>query len=173
MDDLVRETLKRLVSEHGTELCLNQQRLEGLLRDFCGQHRREIKVLITSIQEGITDALLQVSGTEVDPLLAHRLVQRLHEGAGIDKRYSEWAVNTWAIALGKSVPERLEERAEKAHLDDTIRLRSGTYRQYVHTGLDLDQALSLTRQQIRLLRNRDYEAALKLLNEWFSIKDAS
>jgi len=33
MNDSVRATLKKLITQHGTDLCSNRQRLEGMLRE--------------------------------------------------------------------------------------------------------------------------------------------
>jgi formylglycine-generating enzyme required for sulfatase activity len=110
MNDSVRETLKKLVAQYGVDLCANRQRLEGLLRDFCGQHRGEIAVLVAAVREGVAADLLKVSGAQVDALLFHRLVRRLCDDAGIAQDNAEWAVNSWAYALQKTLPQQAQRR---------------------------------------------------------------
>jgi|GEM_PF-3783040 hypothetical protein len=102
MNDSVVEVLKKLIANHGIVLCTNWSRLEGLLCDHAGQHRREINILVMAAKRGIAEELLRV-GSQVDPLLLNRLVQRLHEETGIAEKFAEWAVNSWRIALGKDV----------------------------------------------------------------------
>jgi formylglycine-generating enzyme required for sulfatase activity len=107
MNDIVRDTLKKLVAQYGVDLCANRQRLEGLLRDYCGDHRREIAVLAAAVREGVAEELRKVSGAQVDGLLFHRLVRRLDENAGIAEAYAQWAVESWAAALGKTAPQNI------------------------------------------------------------------
>ncbi len=48
----VTEVLQRLLAQHGAGVFANPSQLEGLLRDLCGQHRREITVVVTVVKEG-------------------------------------------------------------------------------------------------------------------------
>ncbi|PIU92829.1 MAG: hypothetical protein COS65_15900, partial [Armatimonadetes bacterium CG06_land_8_20_14_3_00_66_21] len=104
MNDEVREVLKALVAQYGQELCTDRQRVEGLLRDYCGQHRREIAVLVSTVREGVAQELRGAPGTSVDSLVFHRLVQKLDYNVGIAEDYARWAVTTWAEALGRHAP---------------------------------------------------------------------
>ena len=104
MKDEVRDILARLVAQYGQELCTDRQRVEGLLRDYCGQHRREIGVLVSAVREGVAQELRGAPGTEVDALVFHRLVQKLDHNAGIAEDYARWALTTWAEALGRQAP---------------------------------------------------------------------
>ena len=112
MNDSVVEVLKKLIASHGTVLCTNWSRLEGLLCDHIGQHRREINILVTAAKQGIAEELLRVS-SQVDPLLFNRLVRRLHEETGIAERFAEWAVNTWMIVLEKNVQSAADDEGTK------------------------------------------------------------
>jgi WD40 repeat protein len=102
LNDTIVETLKKLIATHGADLCTNWSRLEGLLCDHAGQHRREINILVIAAKQGIAEELLRV-GSQIDPLLFNRLVRRLHEETGIAEMFAEWAVNTWMIVLGNNV----------------------------------------------------------------------
>jgi len=104
LNDEVRDILARLVAQYGQELCTDRQRVEGLLRDLCGQHRREIGVLVSAVREGVAQELRGAPGTEVDALVFHRLVQKLDHNAGIAEDYARWALTTWAEALGRQAP---------------------------------------------------------------------
>ncbi len=112
MNGEVLKTLKKLLQEYGEELCTNRQKLEGLLKDFCGRHRREISVLTAAAGEGIAEELRRLSGAEVDEFAFQRLVKRLHENGGIDEQYAEWAVRGWALALGKKPPKSSGGRSQ-------------------------------------------------------------
>ena len=91
MNDAVLETLKKLVTRNAA-LCTDWRRLEGFLRDYAGQHRREVNVLVMAAREGVPAELLRVSGSEVSPLVVDRLVRRLYEHTGIEQALAEWAV---------------------------------------------------------------------------------
>ncbi len=101
-NDTVLATLTRLVTQDRS-LCTDLRRLEGFLRDYAGQHRREINVLVTAAREGVPAELLKVSGSEVPPLVIERLVRQLYDNAGLDQALARWAVAEWAAALGKTV----------------------------------------------------------------------
>jgi hypothetical protein len=42
MNDLPRQKLRELIVEYGRSLCDDPRRCEALLKDYCGQHKREI-----------------------------------------------------------------------------------------------------------------------------------
>jgi len=127
MNDSVVEVLKKLIASHGTVLCTNWSRLEGLLCDHIGQHRREINILVTAAKQGIAEELLRVS-SQVDPLLFNRLVRRLHEETGIAEKFAEWAVNSWMIALGKDAQGTADKGARGEPAPSAIAARPTTDR---------------------------------------------
>ena len=49
MNDGPRQTLRELVARYGRGLCSDARRCEGLLRDLCGGHRREINILVSAL----------------------------------------------------------------------------------------------------------------------------
>jgi len=121
MNDCVIETLKELIKTYGTDLCTNGSRLEGLLRDYAGEYRREVNVLVAPVREGIVEKLLPAMGAHIDPLWFDNLVQRLHEDAGIDKTFAEWGISGWLTAL--------EIRLRGAPAQPTSLWLAGTIRQ--------------------------------------------
>jgi ribosome assembly protein 4 (RSA4) len=102
MNDAVLETLKKLVTRN-TALYTDWRRLEGFLRDYAAEHKREVNVLVTAAREGVPAELLKVSGSAVPPLVVDRLVRRLYDTVGMDQALARWAVAGWVAALGKTV----------------------------------------------------------------------
>lgn len=101
MDNLPRQTLCELIAKYGESLCDDPSRCEGLLRDFCGRHRLEINVLIDAIKERIpTDLCGSLASVPIEISLT-RLTQRLQQHRGLPKDLARWAVESWALALGK------------------------------------------------------------------------
>jgi hypothetical protein len=63
MSDLPRQRLCEIVGKYGTSLCDELLRCEGLLRDLCGEHRREIHAQIDALMERVA-ADLQTTSTK-------------------------------------------------------------------------------------------------------------
>lgn len=101
MDELPRQKLGELLATYGRSLCDDPRRCEGLLRDMCGAHKREVNVLVSALKEHIATDLLSssVSNQPREVLLA-RLTKRLTENLGLAEDAARWAVDSWALALG-------------------------------------------------------------------------
>jgi len=100
VQDIVRDKLAELIGRFGLDLCDDPRRCEALLRDVCGEHRREINALVSATREGVGTELRQSSTGVPKELIVARLTKRLHEDVGIAEDLARWAVETWAIALG-------------------------------------------------------------------------
>lgn len=95
-----RQKLAELIARYGKGLSDDPKRCEGLLRDVCGQYKREIFVLVSAVREGIPSGLQHSwDGIPKDVMLA-RLTNRLHEDLGVAENLARWAVESWALALG-------------------------------------------------------------------------
>jgi nitrous oxidase accessory protein NosD len=99
MNDAAKDALFGIVARHGASVATDARRCEALLRDYCGQFRREVSVLTTAVEEGVPRDLL--AGGDVPPsLLLSRLVNRLVDHHAISEDAARWAVTSWAAALG-------------------------------------------------------------------------
>ena len=126
MNPLTRRTLCEIITNYGRSLCDNPQRCEGLLRDFCGQYRAEIFVLVTALKEGVAEELLKSSQTTVpQEIVLTRLSKRLQK-LGMAKKSACWAVNSWALALGMSC--QLEESEEEAEFEEQELIKDEEYK---------------------------------------------
>lgn len=103
-------TLKRLLRTYGPDLIHDPRRTEALLRDLCGQHTREIFVLVNAQRQRIPEELLAAPKWMPRQALYTRLSQQLQTKLALTDRAADWAVVTWAAALG------LEEEAAPAAL---------------------------------------------------------
>lgn len=95
-----RQRLAELIGRFGTELCDDPKRCEGLLRDVCGGHRREIFVLVSVVRENAAAELLRFSANVPREVLIGRLTKRLHDNLGLAPDLAQWGVESWALALG-------------------------------------------------------------------------
>ena len=103
-----RRTLRELIARHGPGLCSDARRCEGLLRDLCGEHRREINILVGALRERVPLDLLAARNSVPVNLLLTRLAKRLEDQLALTKEASRWAVDTWALALGVVSDAELE-----------------------------------------------------------------
>lgn len=100
MNDEPRRTLRELIARHGPGLCSDARRCEGLLRDLCGEHRREINILVGALRERVPLDLLAGRNSAPAGLLLARLARRLEDQLALTPDASLWAVDSWALALG-------------------------------------------------------------------------
>lgn len=96
-----REKLKELMEKNGEGLLQDRDRCEGLLKDYCGGHRREISALVGALEERIPLELKSSWQTAMTPeAMRARLVQRLEDNRGLAPEIANYAVDTWSYALG-------------------------------------------------------------------------
>ncbi len=112
LNDEVRVNLKDLVTTYGTELCTDIRKTEGLLRDKCGNHKREISVLISAMKNRVPEEILGFKGDTIDQLKFSRLVNKLQDNEGTAEEYARWAVESWVVALGKKTEAETNHTAK-------------------------------------------------------------
>lgn len=95
----VRE-LGAALERFGDRLYTDPALCESVLRDRCGECRREIAVLVAASRSGIPKLLAaEASGTPQSALRA-RLVQNLMDEHALTNESAAWAVASWMDALG-------------------------------------------------------------------------
>lgn len=100
MNELPRQKLVEIFAKKGRSMIENPRRLEGLLRDYCGAHKREISVLVAAVEEHAVLDLLAASPSVPRKVLLSRLAQRLCDNLGLSMEAARWAIESWALALG-------------------------------------------------------------------------
>jgi hypothetical protein len=98
MIDNARFTLRRLIEQFGPGLVRDPHRLGALLRDECGEYKREISVIMLALEEEVVDALQAAGGGLA--VTIPRLAKDLHAARAVDESAARWVVDTWAHALG-------------------------------------------------------------------------
>jgi hypothetical protein len=133
VSQVARQKLIELVSRFGSGVCDDPRRCEALLRDVCGQEKREFFVLVSAARERVGAELLNsTAGIPAEALLA-RLTKRLHENLGLAEDLARWGVETWALALGvsstkeeaRTSPEESRSLETAATHDDDNRIGEG------------------------------------------------
>ena len=100
MNELPKQKLIELIKEYGFSLCDDPKRCKGFLLDYCGEHRREINLLINALNEGITTELRNLSQGIPKAIILSRLKDKLQTNLSVTEEAAIWAVQSWAIALG-------------------------------------------------------------------------
>ena len=96
-----REKLREIVAKNGDRILEDPERCEGLLKDHCGEHRREISALVGALQERVPMELRSSWQTAMTPeAMRARLVLRLQDHRGLAPEVADWAVDAWSYALG-------------------------------------------------------------------------
>jgi hypothetical protein len=110
--EIPREKLKELVQRTGETLLQDPDRCEGLLKDHCGSHRKEISALVGALEERVPLELKSSWQSAMTPeAMRARLVQRLEENRGLAPDVATWAVDAWSYALGVGLG-RVSDRVE-------------------------------------------------------------
>lgn len=120
MNELPRQTLSRIIAKYGQAICAAPKRIEALLRDLCGAHRREINIIMGALEERIaTDLTAASSSSNAVPkdVLFARLAARLRDNLAYTPEAARWAVETWAVALGIISEAEARARAETESME--------------------------------------------------------
>jgi F-box protein 11 len=104
MSTTPRDVLIEIVARQGEPLLASPLRCEGLLKDYCGEYRREIFVLISCLRVGLVDQMRRQVGPSIK-LICARLALKLEQNLAISADVAKWALESWAIALGLLRPE--------------------------------------------------------------------
>ena len=106
MDLVAQRKLAEVVARHGTGVATDAALCRGLLADHCpgAAHAGAVRVLVIAAQEGVGRDLLQASATTPPEVLYGRLVERLKTSVHMEVAAARWAVESWALALGRGAP---------------------------------------------------------------------
>jgi len=101
MNDLIRPTLQKIITDYGRNIVNEPKRCEGLLRDLCPAAKREVNLLVNALKAGVaTDLLTGNAGHVPVEMVCARLTRKLYDDLGLAEEFARWAVETWALALG-------------------------------------------------------------------------
>ena len=120
MNNVPRQTLRLIINKYGQNLCGDKRRCEGLLKDLCGEYRREINVLTSALEERVPLDLLAAATSMPSELLLTKLTKRLEDNLGLTVEASRWAVNSWALALGILTESEIQQKELKEKKQNEI-----------------------------------------------------
>ncbi|MDQ3061239.1 MAG: hypothetical protein M3R14_00015 [Acidobacteriota bacterium] len=120
MNNVPRQTLRLIINKYGQDLCGDRRRCEELLKDLCGEYRREINVLTSALEERVPLDLLAAATSMPHELLLTKLTKRLEDNLGLTGEASRWAVNSWALALEILTESEIQQKELKEKKRDNI-----------------------------------------------------
>jgi hypothetical protein len=129
MNEVPRRALREIIAKHGTDVCSDVRRCEGLLRDWCGAYRREINILVNAAEERVPLDLLAAEKQIPRELLLARLAKRLEEHLALTPEAANWAVESWALALGIMTEAEVAAREKKRAATNDLAGESETQRE--------------------------------------------
>jgi hypothetical protein len=123
MNEQPRQKLRELVTRHGQSVVGDARRCEGLLKDYCGEYRREVSALVSALEEHVPQDMLDASAGTPRAVLLARMAHRLSDQRALSETAAAWVVNSWALALGLISEEELKtvESPRAAHGAETER----------------------------------------------------
>jgi hypothetical protein len=101
VNEVARDRLGELLSSYGSALTNTPQMCGVLIRQKCQECPDEATLLVHAVQKGTVKELLNLGPSPDWEAISASLAQELSDGAGISTEQAHWAVDSWAIALGK------------------------------------------------------------------------
>jgi hypothetical protein len=101
VNEVARDRLGELLSNYGSALTNTPQMCGILIRQKCAECPEEASLLVHAVQKGTVKELLNLGPSPDWEAVSASLAQELSDGVGITTEQASWAVDSWAIALGK------------------------------------------------------------------------
>lgn len=102
-DDIPRQKLNQILKEYDIGILDDSKRLRSILNDLCmGKYSREINALIGSLDEQVPQYILKSKTLLPYTVLSGQLKKKLLENTYLSENLVDWAIESWASALGVS-----------------------------------------------------------------------
>ena len=101
------KTVRALISlvSSNSSIISDPRKCEGFLRDACF-NSREVFILVTAVKAVAVQRISEIEKTAIPTMSLDLEIRMLHENYGIDQQAARWAIESWAIALGKLEADR-------------------------------------------------------------------
>jgi len=100
LDNEARKQLIEIVKRYGIKILGEPRKVEGLLKDFCQEQRKEIFSIVSALKEGASTELINSSKSGTQKLVIGRLSRRLQDNYAMTEEASIWSIESIAIASG-------------------------------------------------------------------------
>jgi len=95
----IQNSLKTIIQEYGTIICKEPSRLEGLLKDYCGEYKKEIFIIVSSAKDGAPGEIISLKDSF--EFARGRLSSRLVDNYAFSHDYADAVILLWLLVLGK------------------------------------------------------------------------
>ena len=92
-------TLGEILSRHGQSSLTDARLCENLLKDYCGEFKEEIALLVSAVKERVAIDLLVSQDGLPQNLLRNLLIKRLRKNQSLGEGEARWAVESWSSAV--------------------------------------------------------------------------
>lgn len=100
MNGRPEEVLRAIVAQYSPSVCDDPRRFKSLLHDLYGGHPRDINILVAALEEHVAADLRASHGSVPLEVTLARLIKRLQDNRALAPDAAQWAVHSWAVALG-------------------------------------------------------------------------
>jgi len=100
LNNEARKQLIEIVKKYGIKILDEPKKVEGLLKDFCGDCKREIFSIVNALKEGAANDLANSTKGSTTKLVAGRLCKKLQDDLALSEEASIWSIESIAMALG-------------------------------------------------------------------------
>jgi len=99
MDKIFQEKLCKIIDDYGQIIYHEDKRLEGLLKDLCPQHKKEINLVMAAVRNGSAEEMLNYNSTYPLESLLAKLINRLIKEHGINEILAQKTIYLIAHSL--------------------------------------------------------------------------
>jgi formylglycine-generating enzyme required for sulfatase activity len=128
LNNEARRQLIEIVKTYGIQILDEPKKVEGLLKDFCGDCKKEIFSIVNALKEGVAKDLANSTKGSTTKLVAGRLCKKLQDDLALSEEASIWSIESIAIALG-IMSEKEATGVRKAQVEQKPAETGTTYRQ--------------------------------------------
>ncbi|HET6975243.1 MAG TPA: WD40 repeat domain-containing protein [Pyrinomonadaceae bacterium] len=114
LNELVTQKLSEILIRHGRAPLTDAKLCENLLKDYCGEYKEEIHLLVFSVRERIPSDLLTSHEGLPRELLRGLLVKRLRKGRSLSEGDARWIVDSWSQAIRTLLREEAARDGEES-----------------------------------------------------------
>jgi WD domain, G-beta repeat len=120
LDEFVTQKLSEILSKHGRPALTDAKLCENLLKDYCGEYKEEITLLVFAVRERIPSDLLSSQEGLPREMLRALLVKRLRKDRTLGEGAARWVVDSWWQAIRTLLKEEASREKEDSLPLDSI-----------------------------------------------------
>jgi WD40 repeat protein len=113
LDDLVTQKLSEILSTHGRAPLTDAKLCENLLKDYCGEYKEEISLLVFAVRERIPSDLLTSHDGLPRDLLRALLIKRLRKDRSLSEGAARWIIDSWWQAVRTLLREEAKREDDR------------------------------------------------------------